>query len=85
MMPFEVSCGNFKCCNKFLFYSTFHVFIFFYPKDVPVPVFASSFIFLMHITFCTDMLKKKKKEERNTRNLEKKCCDGFCLYCHPCL
>ena len=70
MMPFEVSCGNFKCCNKFLFYSTFHVSIFFYPKDIPVPVFASSFIFF-NAHYFLYRHAKKKKEERNTRNLEK--------------
>ena len=63
MMPFEVPCGNFKCCNKFLFLQYISCFHFFYPKDIPVPVFASSFFF-MHITFCTDMLKKKKKERK---------------------
>ena len=56
------------------FCSTVHFMFpfFFYPKDIPVPVFASSFIFFnAHYFLYRHAKKKKKKEERNTRNLEK--------------
>ena len=86
MMPFEVSYANFKYRNKFLFLQyilCFCSFFFFILRTYsPVPVFAFPTFFAHHVLY---RHAKKRKRERNTRNLEKVLVMWFCLYFQPCL
>lgn len=87
MMPFEVSYANFKYCNKFLFLqyiSCFRSFFFFFSLRTysPVPVFAFPTFFAHHVLY---RHAKKRKRERNTRNLEKILVMRYFLYFQPCL
>lgn len=84
MMPFEVSCGNFKCCNKFLFLQYISCFHFFLILRTYLFLFLL-LPFFMHITFCTDMLKKKKKgREKHKKSRKKNACDGV-LFIFPAM
>lgn len=65
MMPFEVSCANFKCCNKFLFlqYVSCFLFFFFFLKTYsPVSVFASFPTFFFFFFFAHHVLHKHAKK-----------------------
>lgn len=86
MMPFEVSCTNFKCYNKFLFLQYVSCFLFFPPKDIlTCSCFCLFLYFSLHITFYTNMLKKKKEASEKHKKSRKKCLGWVCLYFLPCL
>lgn len=71
MMLFEVSCENFKSCNKFL--SLQHVSgFFFFVKDTGT---CSCFCFLPYFIFAHHILHKHTKKRKKHRNPEKNPCD----------
>lgn len=87
MMPFEVSCANFKCYNKFLFLQYVSCFLFFFPLRTysPVPVFVSFSTFLCTSRSTQTCLKKKKEASEKHKKSRKKCLGWVCLYFLPCL